>query len=101
VSKPPKANRAMPSRLAVWKSVRTSANGQRITRPTAEIRRLMLNALLFLECIPTATTEKPEAAAESSANTMPSMQLPLVVAVLKEIPWSMRLFMGNSACFRE
>jgi hypothetical protein len=33
----------------------------------------MLKALLCRECLPTATTEKPEAAAESNAKVIPSM----------------------------
>ncbi len=85
MSNPPNAKSAMPVRLAVWKSVSASASGQRIARPTAEIQKLMLKALLFFEWMPTITTEKPDAAAESSASVIPSMQFSLVVEVLKEI----------------
>lgn len=73
----------MPSRFAVAKSVRAKASGQRITRPTAEIRMLMLNALLFVECLPTMTTERPEAAAESNASVIPSMHLSEGVGSIK------------------
>jgi hypothetical protein len=44
--------------------------------PTQEIIRLMLKAFDFLECLPTKTTDKPEANAESNAKADPIMTLP-------------------------
>ena len=83
MSKPPKAKSAIPSRFAVPKSVRTIASGQRMTRPTAEIKTLTLNGFDFFECLPTMTTEKPEAAAESNARVIPSMHLSEVAGGIK------------------
>jgi hypothetical protein len=48
-----------------------TARGQRITKPTQDIIRLTLKAFDFLECLPTRTTAKPEANAESSAKAAP------------------------------
>ena len=49
-------------RFTVVKSVSMNANGQRIATPTVEIIRLMLNGFVFLLCLLTMTTEKPDAA---------------------------------------
>jgi hypothetical protein len=62
-----------PSKLAALKSVSKTARGQRITIPTQEMIRLMLKAFVFLEYLPTRTTDKPEAAAESNAKEDPIM----------------------------
>jgi len=71
------ANSASPSKLAVEKFVSRSASDQRTAMPTQEMIRLTLKALEFLECLPTITTAKTEASAESSAKVEPSM-LPFV-----------------------
>lgn len=73
------ANSAMPARFTALKSVSTNASGQRIASPTAEISTLMLKALLSLECLPTMTTEKPEAAAERIASIGPSRSMVLLL----------------------
>ena len=83
MSKPPKAKSAIPSKLTAPKSVNAIASGQRITRPTAEIKRLTLNGFDFFECLPTMTTEKPEAAAESSARATPIVALQEVLLGIK------------------
>jgi hypothetical protein len=41
--------------------------------PTQEMVRLTLKAFVFLEYLPTMTTDKAEAAAESNARVDPSM----------------------------
>ena len=56
------------------KSVSMKARGQRIARPTKEISRLMLNGFVFLLCLPTMTTENPDAAAERMASVIPIMR---------------------------
>jgi hypothetical protein len=65
-----------PSKLAALKSVSKTARGQRITMPTQETIRLTLKAFVFLEYLPTMTTDKPEAAAESNARMDPIMLFP-------------------------
>ena len=68
---PPAAKNAIPMRFTVAKSVSMKAKGQRIARPTKEIIRLMLNGFVFLLCLLTMTTEKPDAAAERMASVIP------------------------------
>ena len=60
-------------RFNVAKSVNMNAKGQRIARPTKEIIKLMLKGFVFLLCLPTMTTEKPDAAAERMASVIPIM----------------------------
>ena len=68
---PPAAKNAIPMRFTVVKSVSMKAKGQRIARPTLEISRLTLNGFVFLEFLPTMTTENPDAAAERMASVIP------------------------------
>ena len=68
---PPAAKNAIPMGFIVVKSVSMKANGQRIARPTKEIIKLMLSGVVFLEFLPTRTTENPDAAAERMASVIP------------------------------
>jgi len=52
-------------------------------RPTTEMSKLMLNALLLFECLPTITTAKPEATADNRASVIPSIFFCLYARVIK------------------
>jgi hypothetical protein len=51
------------------------ATGQRIASPTTEMGTLTLKGFDFLASLPTMTTAKAEATAESNANVTTSMQV--------------------------